>query len=800
MESLGPDRLRVSLKRISDDEADFLLEDWLRYARPEQRAPDDRDWRIWLFMGGRGAGKTRSGAEWVAEGVANGTFKRVGLVGATYQDARAVMIEGVSGLKAISNGAHFEPSNRRIKWDDGAIATLLSADEPDSIRGHQFDAIWADELGCPAVDKGANQPNVFVDPKSSESALPYFSNGDRDDLIQRRVLEAHLAFWSNAANNPASAVYHAAMVDTANIYVWCWDARPYPFFPALTAVWGDGANWRLGHWLNGRLGAVQLPAIVGDVCAASDFAAIDTSDLDGLVTGYAVTDTMSARDALTPLSAAFHFDAVETGGVIAFVARGRPTALALGDDDLAIPDDDATLGVTFVRAQETDLPNVSRIGYIDPDADYRQASAEARRLVTLSDRVASSSLPIVMDQGQAIGIGERLLQDAWVMRETASFALPPSRLALDAADEVIYTTAGRAHRLRLTEIDDATSRAIQAVATDPSIYEPLNGPSRGPLAMRTLNPPGRALVVFLDLPLLTGNEVPWAPAAAAFASPWPGSVAVLRSASDANFTLDTTLSHAATLGRTTADFYSGPLWRWDAVNALRIRLGNGTLASQDDLAILGGGNALAIQNADGAWEVLQFATATLTAPNEWTLTRLLRGQAGTESAMRGPIAAGARVVLLDGAQTQLDLQQNEATLPFFYAWGPPNKPLSDSAWQTAEQQFAGIGQRPLSPVHLAARWQSGDLVLGWIRRTRIGGDSWDQTDVPLAEESEAYDLEILNAAGAVIRTASVTSPTYTYTAAQIATDFPSGLPTPFRFTVYQLSAAFGRGVGTTAST
>ena len=74
--------------------------------------------------------------------------------------------------------------------------------------------IWFTELGCPAVDKGANQPNVFFDPKSSESALPYYSNGERDDLIQRRFLEAHLNFWSDPANNPASTVYSGRMVDT----------------------------------------------------------------------------------------------------------------------------------------------------------------------------------------------------------------------------------------------------------------------------------------------------------------------------------------------------------------------------------------------------------------------------------------------------------------------------------------------------------------------------------------------------------------------------------------------------------
>ncbi|HEY0105360.1 MAG TPA: glycoside hydrolase TIM-barrel-like domain-containing protein [Rhizomicrobium sp.] len=655
------------------------------------------------------------------------------------------------------------------------------------------------ELGCPAVDKGANQPNVFFDPKSAESALPYFSTGARDDLMQRRFLEAHFAFWNDPSNNPISAVYHQPMVDIANAHVWCWDARPFPYFPSLTSVWGDAGNWRLGHWLNGRLGTVALEALVEDVCAASNFAALDAGGLDGLVTGFAVTDTMSARDALNPLSVAYHFDAVESAGAIRFVMRGRAAADALGEDDLALPDGEDGLGFSLTRAQETDLPNVSRIAYIDVDADYRQASAEARRLVTRSDRVATSSLPLVMDQGQALGLGARLLQDAWTMRESAKFALPPSQLARDATDELVLTVGGRAHRLRLTQIDDAAARAIEAVATDPSIYEPLSGPSRGPLAIQQIAPPGRALLVFLDLPLLTGNESPYAPFAASYAAPWPGQVQVLKSASESNYALNTTLTKAAVLGRTTAAFHAGPAWRWDLVNTLAIRLNAGTLAAADDLSVLGGANTVAVQNEDGEWEIVQFADAALTAPNQWTLSRLLRGQAGTETAMRSPLGAGARIVLLDGAPAQLDLRQNETTLPFFYAWGPPGKPISDPSWQAAPQQFAGIALRPLSPVQLGARWQSGDLVLSWIRRTRQGGDNWDQTDVPLAEASEAYDIEILDASGGVVRTVAANpGATYTYTAAQIAADFPSGLPAPFQFRVFMLSAAFGRGPPGTA--
>jgi hypothetical protein len=780
-----------------------LLQDWQFWARDEQLAPPG-DWRIWLFLGGRGAGKTRAGAEWIADGVREGRMRRIALIGATHNDARSVMIEGESGLLSVAQTAVYQPANRRVLWANGAMATVLSADEADSIRGHQFDHAWADELGCPAVDKGANEPNVFFDPKSSESALPYYSNGEEDDLIQRRFLEAHLNYWTVGANNPTSTVYSAPMVDTTNIHVWTWDARPFPFFPAYANVWGDAADYPLGHWLNGRLGAVLLGDLVTQLCADAEFSTIDVSNLAGIVTGYAVTDTMSPRDAISPLSVAFQFDAVESEGEIKFVARGRPTTTAFAEGDLVLADSGAPdFGFTLVRAQETDLPLASRISYIDIDADYRSAVAEARRLVGSADRVADSTLPIVMDQGQAIGIGERLLMDAWTMRETAQFALAPSQIALDPTDEVELTAGGRTRRLRLIEIDDAGSRAIQAVATDPSIYDTIVGPARAPSVAQVIPQTGRALVVFLDLPLLTSEQTAWDPFAAAFANPWPGSVLVMRSASDSNYALDTTLTLAACIGETTADFYSGPAWRWDEVNSLEIELYDGTLASLDDLSVLGGANALAIQNTSGDWEVLQFENATLTAPGQWTLTKLLRGQAGTENAMAGPVAAGARVVVLNSALQQLDIPQDQYALPFNYLWGPQNKPISDPSWQGAAEQFSGVGLRPFAPCQLKAVYASdgSDLSLSWIRRDRSpGSDSWDQTEIPMSESSESYDLEILDGSGDVVRTfSSLSSSSTTYAASDIATDFPIGLPSPFRFTAYQLSSVFGRGPGKTGS-
>jgi len=655
--------------------------------------------------------------------------------------------------------------------------------------------IWLTELGCPAIDKGANQPNVFFDPKSSESAAPYYSSGARDDLMQRRFLEAHLAFWNDAANNPVSGVYHAPMLDTANLYLWCWDARPYPYFPARADVWGDAPNYQYGHWLNGRLGAVALSDLVAALCEDAGFTRYDVSGLDGIVTGYAVTDTMAPRDAITPLAAAFAFDAVESQGVLRFVMRGRAQPLACAAAGLVLPDGEASFGYSFVRAQESDLPQASRITYIDGDEDYRQAGTEARRLIGAANRVASSSLPLVMDQTQAGAIGARLLQDAWVMRETAKFSLPPSAIALDPADEIVLDAGGREHRLRVTQIDDAASRAIETVATDPSLYDQFAGPAAAPRLAQSLTPAGRALLFFLDLPWIVDGQNTAAPFIGAYANPWPGTVAVLRSATDANFALDTTITQPCGFGVTTADFWSGPPWRWDMVNSLRVKLTNGMLSSASDIALFGGANVLAVQNADGEWEIVQFANAALTGPGEYTLTQLLRGRRGSEGAMRSPVAAGARVVLLDEALAQLGLSQGEARQPFNYLWGPAGKPVSDVSWQSAAETFAGVALTPLAPAHVGFAWAaSGDLTVNWKRRDRAPAAAHiAPAETPMSETREAYDLEIYDGASVVRTFVSVPQHSQLYSATQQAVDFPSGLPNPLTVAVYQLSSVLGRG-------
>lgn len=131
----------------------FLELPFLKTARPDQKPPPPEiNWRNWLFMGGRGAGKTRAGAEWVRCSVLFGGVRRIALVGATLGDVREVMIEGPSGLRAIEADEAWRPvysvSRRRLEWANGAVGLVFSAEDPDSLRGPQFDAAWCDEIAA----------------------------------------------------------------------------------------------------------------------------------------------------------------------------------------------------------------------------------------------------------------------------------------------------------------------------------------------------------------------------------------------------------------------------------------------------------------------------------------------------------------------------------------------------------------------------------------------------------------------------------------------------------------------------
>jgi hypothetical protein len=165
--------------------------------------------------------------------------------------------------------------------------------------------------------------------------------------------------------------------------------------------------------------------------------------------------------------------------------------------------------------------------------------------------------------------------------------------------------------------------------------------------------------------------------------------------------------------------------------------------------------------------------------------------------MADPVAAGARVLVLTTALGQPGIAAGDVGLPMVWRAGPASRDVADASFVEETVTMAGKGRRPLSPVHVTGRRASGsgDIKVSWMRRTRTGGDSWGQVEVPLGEETETYEVEILDGS-LVKRTLAALAPNVTYTSADQTTDFGATIAWPATLTVrvFQLSATFGRGM------
>ncbi|CAM5426280.1 putative protein OS=Afipia felis OX=1035 GN=NCTC12722_02668 PE=4 SV=1 [Afipia felis] len=653
--------------------------------------------------------------------------------------------------------------------------------------------IWLTEIGCPAVDKGSNQPSVFPDGKSSDGHVPYFSNGQRDDLIQRRVLEAMLgafdpAFGGGEAHNPVSPVYGGPMIDVSGIHLWTWDARPYPVFPLAGDVWSDAPNWQTGHWLTGRLGGAPLDAAVATILGDASVEGVDTSSLRDSCDGYVVDRPMTPRAMIEPLATAYAFDAAAVGDNLTFVPRGGAPVMEIAEDDFVDPEQDAPAKLT--RAQETELPQEVSFGYTDVSVDYRRAAVTSRRLVGAASRTLHSDLAVVTNDAAAARRADIRLQDLWAGRESISFALGTARLALTPGDVVGVTIKGRRRLYEVRELVDTEQRQVSARSIDPDIFAvPLALPrSSTPVIPPALGP---VQALALDLPMLDTSEPPVLTRLAVFASPWPGSVTVWRSSDGLSFAREATVYVPATIGETLDVLPAGPTACWDRGSEVRVQIYGGALTSLADANVLNGGNAAAVMNADGHWEVIQFAHAELVDDRTCRLSRLLRGQAGSEYAIASALPAGAPFVLLDEHLIELARgigALDRATYLRIVATGRSHDDPSALAMTLVPQPAALM---PLAPVHLrAARKSSGDIAMSWIRRTRKDGDAWG-VEVPLGEDTEAYEIDIMSG-GVVKRTLSTNAPAAIYAAADEATDF-GWLQSNLTIRVFQLSSTVGRG-------
>ncbi|MCF3642594.1 glycoside hydrolase/phage tail family protein, partial [Rhizobium sp. TRM95111] len=669
---------------------------------------------------------------------------------------RSPIADGLAGKPWVYRYKDLEGwwTHRHYDRAGGAEASEHTGWEPRS------KPIWFTELGCPAVDKGANQPNVFVDPKSSEDALPYFSAGSRADAMQRRFLDAHHLWWQG--EGPENG-----MVDPGRIFLWTWDARPYPAFPETTALWADGENWRRGHWLNGRLGAATVSDVLAAILRDHGFDDFDVSAVGGDLSGLVQAEIGSARQMLEPLLAAFQIDAVEEGGTLVFCSRLKAAQPAVAIEVMAEVPDEAAFEETRGHADE--LAGQAVLDHFGDSGGLARVTTRSRRASAATDRVLRVSLPAILHAGAASSASEAMLLDHRAGQRRLTFRLSPADLAVVPGD-VVTLANGPAGRFVVTGVTEGTLREIEARSVaggDAAEAEPADTPKAARAAGSAAASAFMPELVLLDLPPYETASADTFARVGAYADPWRP-VLVSSSAANDGYAVRRRLDRPAGLGLLAEPLAAGPVGRIDRTNAAIVDLPFGGLASVDPVAMLGGANRLAVRAANGEWEVLGFEMAEEVDAGRWRLTRLLRGLGGSEDAMRAGHDAGTDAVLLDGAVQAVGLAADEAGRAFNWIAETPG-----AASASDPTAFAGAvrARLPLSPVHLnAQRLASGDIALAWVRRGRIDADDWTPEDIPLDEPFERYRVEIL-AGGTAVRTFETEAPHASYTAAQELADF-----------------------------
>jgi hypothetical protein len=528
--------------------------------------------------------------------------------------------------------------------------------------------------------------------------------------------------------------------------------------------------------------------------------------------GYVITEQKDGRSLINDLKNAYFFDCAESDFMMNWIRRGvHPSVMTIPEADLGLIADNAKLKETIT--QEQDAPRIVTVTYTDPSIDYQQGSQYKLR----SSRVVTSlnqttvDLPLVLTETMALQVAELTLYSTWMERTPYELNLWKSFYALlDPTDTVDFVFESVPYQQRLTElsIGQDYSLKLEGVSQFTGGYtsQAVGSTPQGTVAV-VLPAGGPSFAMIYDLPYLQDSDASSDRSQTGFywflngaSVTWPGGV-LLQSPNGSIYSTLGNQAATASYGYANAALADAPrFWTWDNSSTLSITMTRGSLAGASDSDVLNGANALLIGN-----ELVQFANCTQTGDNTYMISRLLRGRRNTEpfgtghAAPSGSPPMGELVVVLTTA-----VQRNDFGLSFIGMTEEYKAVTSggDPTAVTAENfTSAGNDLKPASPVFIKGiRDGSNNLTIGWIRRTRYGGDWLESTPyVPLNEDSEAYSIDIVSGS-TVLRTITWTSGTYdgngNPTASYSATEQTADGITPgnpVTLNIYQISAQVGRG-------
>lgn len=558
---------------------------------------------------------------------------------------------------------------------------------------------------------------------------------------------------------------------------------------------------------------VSLGGIISDLClrcslGADDF---DKTDATSVIDGYVVSQKTAASGIIQGLAQTFQLNCVERDFKLWFETRGKGVRATIPQADLIRLNAGDAEPYKESRKQEADLPFRVTLTTMDLTKDYEtnvQTATRPRRPdpTMFSDNQTDIQLAAVMDQSQAKQQAENLLYTAWLGRRSFQLRLPSKYVYLDAADSIVLALDdGSTIQGRMTNGDIGADYTVDTTIETENYgtYASAATGAVGSFTGQTVKAVVPSQYLLLDTPLLRDTDentlalrVYWA--AGPFSDvAWVGCELDKSPDGQVWSIVDTSVTEMDWGHILVPPVDPASCFHTQATGSMDVvmSVGGATLAAISDDSLANGANGMIVLKGNGEVEVLQFRDVALLGNGTYRLSWLNRGRRGTDT-MAGGLRAGDAFILLSSTTVlPVQIPISSRNVPFVWRGVSVNQ-LAENA-QYERFIFTGRDKMPYAPVHVTAALSGSDLRLAWVRRTRLGGDLLGGTGtVPLNEQAEAYEVDILAApGGAVKRTLTgLTTPTAVYTAAQIAADFGTR-PAALSLRVYQLSSLVGRGFG-----
>ena len=552
-------------------------------------------------------------------------------------------------------------------------------------------------------------------------------------------------------------------------------------------------------------GPAQLADIIEAECLSSgllDSADIDVTLIDEQVEGYKVTQTASIRSALEPLQSTWPFDAIASGYKLKFIPRGQSSVASVTEEELAATagSENDAIRVTNSREMDIQLPRRVNATYLDINREYDAGTGPgAERLNTDAVNEMLLELPIVMDATKAAGVEEVLLYMYWMERNEVATVLPPTYANLEPADVITISSQGATYELRLTGINYLPDGRLECTAryNNSAVYTPAAVGEEGLSVGQVLAYEGPTELVLMDVPRMTATQdamgLPfgmWG-----YASGWKSGILVRSDDMGASYQSVAASNSVARVFKVDSALPSAPQFVIDKNSTVTARalVLSSTLSSVTEDQLYAHSN-LAALGADGRWEIIAFQTATDIGDGYYTLKHFLRGLYGTEQNTGNHTADDLLVMLDTSLLAYCGMPNTSLGIERLFRAVTNGKPI-DSAYDVPLTYYAN-NLKPLAPVDLrtSSTPASGNWLLGWQRRTRTPVEAFSGQTVPLAESSEAYEVDVMSADWTTVKRtyAGLTSPAATITLAEQTTDF-GGEQTAINLDIYQVSSVVGRG-------